>query len=128
MTLPPKRQKPRSGIKRAPAREWPRHRAFVRAHGCSVPNCNQCNPNRPYQIEFAHIRSAANSGIALKPHDAFGISLCATHHAEQHRIGQLAFERKYGLDLTTLAREFVRASPDRAMKESLALTPSPGPR
>lgn len=116
MRLPPKREKIRSGIARAPAREWPRHRKFVRSFACSVPLCDT-----GAMVQFAHVRSAANSGVAIKPHDAFGISLCADHHAEQHQIGQPAFERKYSIDLSALAREFVRASPDRAMKDSLKL-------
>ena len=116
MILPAKRKPIRSGIERAAKREWPRHRAFVRRFGCSVPLCSTGAP-----IEFAHIRSAANAGTGLKPHDAFGVSLCRGHHDEQHRIGQAAFERKYQIDLGKIAAEFVRASPDTAMKESLKL-------
>lgn len=113
--LPKKRQKSRSGIERAPPREWLRHRKFVRSHGCCVLGCMGT------PIEFAHVRSAANSGTALKPHDAFGISLCSFHHGQQHRIGQPAFQSLYGLDLAKLAAEFTRRSPDIAMRESLKL-------
>ncbi len=113
--LPKKRQKPRSGIERAPKREWPRHRKFVRSHDCCVPGC----PDR--NIEFAHVRSAANAGTGLKPHDAFGVSLCDLHHREQHQIGQFAFERQYSIDLAKLAAEFARRSPDQAMRDSLKL-------
>ncbi len=74
---------------------------------------------------FAHFRSAANSGTGIKPHDAFGISLCDGHHKEQHQIGQPAFERKYGIDMMALALEFTRRSPDVDMRESLKLV-SPG--
>jgi len=78
-------------------REWPRHRRFVRSFGCSVPLCMTNTP-----IEFAHLRSAANAGTALKPHDAFGVSLCGAdpargiegHHAEYHRIGHRSFQQK----------------------------------
>lgn len=112
--LPSKRLRPKSGIERGPRREWPRHRKFVRSFGCSVPLCES-----PSRIEFAHVRSAANSGTAIKPCDSFGISLCADHHREQHRIGQPAFERKYGIDVNAIAAEFTRVSPDIAMRESL---------
>lgn len=114
-TLPRRRKVVKSGIARGPRREWPRHRAFVRSHHCCVPGC-EGGP-----IEFAHIRSAANSGTGIKPHDAFGVSCCRSHHAEQHRIGQPAFERKYGIDLGAIAAAFVKASPDVAMRESLKL-------
>lgn len=113
--LPPKRKSPKSGIARGPKREWQRHRKFVRSHGCSVRDCLD-GP-----IEFAHIRTAANAGIALRPHDAFAVSLCSSHHREQHQIGHASFERKYGLDLKAMAAEFVRKSPDTEMRESLKL-------
>jgi Putative HNHc nuclease len=94
---------------------WPRHRRWVRSHGCCVPEC------MAHQVEFAHLRSAANAGLAQKPHDIFGVSLCRTHHDEQHRIGATSFERKYGIDLWALAAEFARRSPDQKMRASLRL-------
>lgn len=113
--LPPKRLRPKSGIERGPQREWPRHRKFVRSHGCCVPGCQHMD------IEFAHVRSAANSGTGFKPHDAFAISLCRVHHREQHQIGQRAFEKTHGIDMMALANAFMRRSPDTAMRESLKL-------
>lgn len=106
--LPAKRKPMR--IEKMPQRIFPKHRAFVRKHFCCVPGCNE-GP-----IEFAHVRSAANSGMGLKPADWFGIALHREHHAEQHSIGQPAFERKYALDLMALAKEFARVSPDIEMK------------
>jgi hypothetical protein len=112
MPLPPKRKPARSGIERAPQREWPRHRKFVRSHACSVPGCE----NGP--IEFAHIRTAANAGTSIKPADWNGVSLCRDHHAETHR-GERTFEAKYKIDLKALAAEFARKSPDIAMREAM---------
>lgn len=118
MKLPPRRARPRSGIPRAARREWSRHRAFLRRHGCVVPGC-VAEP-----IEVSHIRTAANAGIGLKPHDAFAVPMCGglhpdAHHAEYHRIGHHSFETKYGVDLNALAAEFVRRSPDADMRVSL---------
>lgn len=111
----PKRKKPvKSGIERAPQRVWLRHRRWVRSLECCVPYCDT-----PWGAEFAHIRSAANAGVALKPHDASGVPLCRRHHAEQHQIGQRSFEDKYHIDLTALADELVRRSPDRKMYMAL---------
>lgn len=112
LSLPRRRKVAKSGIREI-RREFPRHRRFVRSHECSVPNCQDA------PIEFAHVRSAANAGTSLRPHDAFAISLCASHHREQHNIGQPAFERKYNIDMMTLAMEFTERSPDVAMRESL---------
>lgn len=110
--LPPRRKKPRSN---RPQTVFPAHRRWVKSHGCSVKGCNGA------PIEFAHVRSAANSGTGLKPHDCFGISLCARCHNLQHRMGQPDFQRVYGIDMMAMAREFRRRSPDKAMRESLKL-------
>ena len=114
--LPPRRKPARSGIERAAHREWPRHRKFVRSHACCVPNCTGS------PIEFAHIRSAATAGTGLKPHDAFGVSLCFAHHREQHDDGVETFQRRHGIDLGKIALEFVRHSPDVEMRASLRLS------
>ncbi|HUE78777.1 MAG TPA: putative HNHc nuclease [Sphingomicrobium sp.] len=81
------------------------HRAWVRKHHCSVPGCTRL------PIECAHVRLGTNGGTALKPSDRWCISLCSSHHAEQHRLGQRSFEDKYSLDLFTLAEKFARRSP-----------------
>jgi hypothetical protein len=115
MPLPRKLKRAKMGVRTPLRRVWPRHRRWVKSHGCCVNGC----PMTP--IEFAHLRSAANAGMATKPHDAFGISLCRTHHGEQHRLGAARFAQKYQLDLWALAAEFARRSPDHEMKASLAL-------
>jgi hypothetical protein len=67
------------------------------------------------------LRSVANAGLSEKPHDIFGVSLCRTHHDEQHRLGARAFNDKYHIDLWDLAAEFARRSPDWEMRASLKL-------
>jgi len=94
---------------------WPRHRRWVRAHGCCVPDC------RAVSVDFAHLRSAATVGMSQKPHDIFGVSLCRAHHDEQHQLGVDAFDKKYGTDLWAIAAEFARRSPDWEMRASLRL-------
>lgn len=113
--LPEKRQRERFGTERAPKREWPRHRKFVRGHECIIKGKHECSGG----IVFAHIRSAANAGKGQKPFDWFGVSMCSDAHLEQHTIGQPAFERKYNVDLFALAAEFARRSTDQAMKEAM---------
>lgn len=116
MLLPSKRKVARSGILRAPKREYPRHRAWLRRHQCVVSDCMQ------EPIEVSHIRTAANAGTGIKPHDSSAVPMCgglAGHHAEYHRIGHKSFEAKYRLDLFALAAAFVARSPDTAMRESM---------
>lgn len=111
--LPAKRIRPRSGIERAPRREWPRHRKFVRPRNCCVPKCI-AGP-----IEFCHVRTAANSGTGLKPFDWHAVGMCRMHHQESHDIGDDTFQRRYGIDFEKLAAEYVRESPDVAMKAAM---------
>lgn len=92
---------------KADKRHCQAHRAWVRRHRCSVPGCRQ-GP-----IDCAHVRTSSNAGIGMKPADCWTISLCRAHHEEQHRIGQAAFELRYGLDLIELSKEFARRSPFR---------------
>lgn len=117
--LTAKRKPLRSGILRVPPLVWPRHRAFIRRHSCVVTLAiihDECDGG----IECAHYRTAANSGTAIKPPDWWCFPACRRHHAEQHRIGQPAFERKYGISLADICAEFVRLSTDIAMREAMA--------
>lgn len=109
MNLPPRRTKPRSGIERAPKREWPRHQRFVRSRACAVPGC-------PNKAVCAHLRTAANSGKGLKPADWYTVPLCNAHHAEQEGRTE-SFGRKYGIDLWEIAATLAQYSPDVAMRE-----------
>ena len=115
VTLPNRLKRARLGIHLPLRRVWPRHRRWVRSHGCCVPGCDATS------VDFAHLRSAANAGTAQKPHDAFGVSLCRAHHDEQHRIGAASFGQKYRIDLWGLAAEFAWRSPDAEMRASLKL-------
>lgn len=112
--LPSRRQKPRMAV-RDVQREYPGHRAWVRGHACCVPGC-KCGP-----IEAAHVRKGIPpeeaGGVGMKPHDKWVISLCQTHHAEQHRLGEPSFAGRYGLNLVGLAQEFYLRSPHRARME-----------
>jgi hypothetical protein len=113
--LPPRRKRPKLGLRVPPQRVWPKHRRWVKSHGCCVPDCNAAI------VDFAHLRSASKAGKSQTPHDAFGVSLCRTHHIEQHSLGEETFGRRFGIDLRALAAEFVRRSPDFAMRASLDL-------
>jgi hypothetical protein len=115
MKLPNKLKQPRMGVRLPVQKIWPRHRRWVKSHGCCVPDCHTSS------VDFAHLRSARNAGKGQTPHDIFGISLCRIHHDEQHRLGADAFGRKYQIDLCALAAEFARRSPDWQMRASLKL-------
>jgi hypothetical protein len=115
MKLPNKLKQPRMGVRLPVQKIWPRHRRWVKSHGCCVPGC------QVRSVDFAHLRSARNAGKGQTPHDIFGVSLCRMHHDEQHRLGTDAFAKKYQIDLWALAAEFARRSPDWQMRASLRL-------
>ncbi len=45
------------------------------------------------------------NGASSKGGDDGAISLCRTHHWEQHAIGWPAFEKKYGINRAAIAKE-----------------------
>ncbi len=107
---PPRR---RTKPKRDSNRVFPAHRRFVKGHHCCIPGC------RLTPIEFAHLRTAANSGTALKPPDWFGIPLCQWHHARAHAIGHDTMARENGVDLEYLfktAAWLAARTPDKKMR------------
>lgn len=67
--LPKKRERPRMGVRETVETVWPRHRRFVKSHGCCVPGCQNTD------IDFAHVKSRGAGGS-----DLFGVSLCRAHH------------------------------------------------
>jgi hypothetical protein len=114
MLLPHRLKRPKLGVQPQVRNIWPRHRRWVKSHGCCVSACDATT------VEFAHLRSSTNAGMSQKPHDAFGVSLCRSHHIEQHALGVGALDRKYGTDLWALAAESTRRSPDLEMRSSLS--------
>lgn len=84
------------------------HANFVRSHECSIPGC----ADRP--IEFAHVRLGSGAGLAQKPDDFRGVSLCRAHHVAQHAIGEATFWRDYHIDVEALVEAFAAASPKAA--------------
>lgn len=82
------------------------HCNFVRSHSCSWNGCD----GRP--IEVAHVRNGSGAGIGQKPDDWRTVSLCAFHHAQQHRVGERTFWK--GIAVEALIAAFIKASPKRA--------------
>lgn len=122
MIVPKKRERIRSGIARAPQREWPRHRKFIRSLECSVPHCGypiiRMTPFCPV-IECAHVRAGTDGGTAIKPSDWWTVPLCSVHHHQQHSIGEAAFERLHRIDMKRIALALARQSPDVEMRKAM---------
>lgn len=114
--LPAKRVRPKMGIERAPKRDWPRHRKFVKTHKCCVPGC-------PYLgvPDCAHLRGVDNCGTSLKPPDWHTVPLCRAHHEQQEAAGPDAFGDRHGIDLWEFAANLARRSPDWRMRQVMLL-------
>jgi hypothetical protein len=50
--------------------------------------------------------------------------MCQAHHRSYHTSGHQTFEILYDLDLTALAKEFARRSPDLKMRLAMKETAS----
>lgn len=74
---------------------------FVRGFACT---CVETDPTGcAGKIEAAHVRRGTDGGIGQKPSDRYCIPLCSEHHAEQHRIGEQSFEKKYRFAMLPVA-------------------------
>lgn len=90
----------------------PPHIKWIEGLPCAVhgPSCEG-------RVLAHHVRTAANSGTGMKPSDAETVPVCGGwngkggHHAEGHQKGWITFERKYNVDLLSLARRLAAASP-----------------
>lgn len=99
-----RKERVRSGIQREPAREFDRHRKFVRMHTCQA-----CDGSE--QIQCAHLRLETGGGTSLKPVDAWSLSLCAACHHIQTVTPEREFWRKLGKDPWRLCLKFALVSP-----------------
>lgn len=86
------------------------HLAFVRSQGCVVRNKARTECRGP--IEAHHVRTAANSGIGMKPPDTAAVGLCTRHHRALHGAGRRTFETTYSVDLTEEAQRLVALAAD----------------
>lgn len=121
--IPAKRKKAPMGVRQVEKRESAKHRRFVRSHVCIVltgrPDLTECTGGN----EFCHVRaglpSGEQAGVAMKPHDAFGVPMCSYHHSQQHRIGEASFEKLYGVRLLDTALALARVSPDQMIRDKV---------
>lgn len=115
------------GVRQVERKESARHRKFVRGRECIAKgrvghvHCVDCYG----PIQFCHVRSGLpdgeQAGVSEKPHDCFGFPGCATHHAQQHVVGEQSFEKMYGINLLETALALSRISPDPMVKEKARL-------
>ncbi len=60
--------------------------------------------------------------MGIKPHDMYGVPMCAYHHRRAHDIGHDAMARGCGLDLDYLfqtAAWLAAHTPDKRLREAM---------
>lgn len=84
MKYPPRIPRTVPGSKREKREgDCPEHRKWVRQQPCLF-NGTDCAG----QMHAHHVRTAANSGVGMKPDDKFCVPLCALHHQRIHQNGE----------------------------------------
>jgi hypothetical protein len=104
---------PASRIPKAIARGKPKlnlhrrgqHLAFVRQLPCVA--CGKAAPS-----EAAHVRTATDGGVGMKPAVRYAVPLCTTCHAKQHRVGELTFWSALRIDPLNVALRLWTVSAD----------------
>ena len=116
MTLPrllPAKRKAK--IERVQRQNRPRSRAHLQW----VAKHRRCVAGRDITpVQAAHVRNGTYGGTGLKPGDQWTLSLCHTHHGEQHRLGEGTFMALAGLDMREQAIEFAKRSPVRVIRDA----------
>lgn len=121
MNIPARKKRERLGIRDddGPIRS-PSHLKWVRGHECVLKakkfDVHGYPMNCDGKTEAAHIRNGTDGGVGLKPGDNFVVPLCESHHAAQHRMGEITFWCRVGLKPLEIADALWRTSPHGAKK------------
>lgn len=109
-----KRERSRSGIRRAPQRDWPSHRTYVRKFECLFRHLGGCDsPARCCHLSEGLDAGEQKVGTNLKVHDKNTWPGCDHHHTAAHSIGHLAYAAAHGVDLFAEIAKIQRGSPCR---------------
>ena len=109
---------PRRGVRAQDDRN-PEHLKWIRSMRCAVQGCEG-------RSQAAHVRMNTGGGTGMRPGDEWTVPLCGPggwgpgsegHHAEQHRVGHAAFDRRYDLDLRAMAERLAAESPHLDKKD-----------
>lgn len=102
----PKRRKPeKMGVRQRPQVRSEAFRQYVRGCVCIIAGRggHVCSG----KVQFCHVRGGTDGGLGVKPSDCFGVPICAEGHIpDQHQHGEVAFQRKYGVNLREAAEGY----------------------
>lgn len=111
-----KRKREPMRLKEPPWYRSQRHRRHVRTFDCAIKGLkgHVCQGS----TVAAHDRNGTDGATGVKPSDFHCFPLCddlhgGGAHAEQHRLGEKRFEKKYGISIKDWTAQMVRTSPCR---------------
>ena len=108
-----RRKREKFGTREETRVRCPAHLAWLRGFPCLVADPGYIDGPCDSRIQAAHVRRGTDGAMAVKPSDCHTVPLCNWHHAEQHQIGESAFELKYSVTLIDCAAHYWQMSPHR---------------
>lgn len=113
-----RRKPPKMGLRKAPQVRCPAHLQFVRGFECAIKGKKglwreheELEHVCQGTVQAAHVRSGTDGGAGVKPSDRWAIPLCLGAHAQQHAVGEPAFEAMWGIDMKKIAAGLASRSP-----------------
>ncbi len=89
----------------------PAHLQFIRQLPCCI--CHDNTSTEAAHIRYAEPRAAKpQTGMGIKPDDAFTIPLCSEHHHNQHTRGERTWWTMQGIDPIYIALALARVTGD----------------
>lgn len=113
--IPKRRPKIRMNVRPPERARSPGHLAWVRGHECAASTVLCAGKTQAH-----HVRVEGDGTTGLKPGDDKAVPLCQHHHERGHAIGWKAFEARYRVDLTAMAKTLWRLSRHRRAWERKA--------
>ncbi|HYF40921.1 MAG TPA: hypothetical protein VEA35_00610 [Ramlibacter sp.] len=93
------------------------HKMFIRQQRCILWGRPGHECKGP--VQCCHYRMATGGGMGLKPSDEFTFPCCWGGHDLQHKIGEVEFQERFGLDLREVCKRFARRSTDPRVREAV---------
>lgn len=107
--LPKRRRAVRMNVREPSVIRCDAHLQWVRGHECLIfgRQGHVCR-GKP---RACHLRVGTDGGLSQKPSDMWTWPGCDGAHEEQHRIGEISFQAKYGTNLRVVCERLWQQSP-----------------
>ena len=123
MSIPKRLKRPRMNVRESSVIRCQSHLQWVRGCECAIAGLRPLGCaegpgswRTPHicegRIEAHHVREGDHGqGMGQKPDDSTAVPLCSSAHKGGHQMGWKSFERKWQIDLSTIAGDYWNRSP-----------------